>query len=346
MRKSTAILFSLLLMSTLVIGAPWRSEGTEAVKFSFSWVPYGRDAGLFPAIEKGFFEAESLKVTTERGFGGVDNAKKVATGATDIGQLDTSSVVVSRAQGGPLRMVGIYHDRAPFGIRFLESSGIKTLKDLEGKTIGAPGGDVGRALLPALAELNGLDFSRLKLVHVDPAAREASLLAGAFQAATGFAMHEPTVQAAAKKQGKVVKYFLMSQYGVDIYGMGPTVTEAFAKAKPEVLRKFLRAAVRSVAYAIERPDEAVTMWIKYHPQGDFETNRAAWDLTIDFMITPEQERLGIFRMDHAKWVRTRDILSKGYKLTAVVPAEDLYTNDYLAEVKPPKRGPRVFPKLW
>ena len=51
---------------------------------------------------------------------------------------DPGSLMLGQAQGIKVKMVGMYHDKAPFVLRWLDDSGIKSLKDLEGKTVGAP----------------------------------------------------------------------------------------------------------------------------------------------------------------------------------------------------------------
>jgi NitT/TauT family transport system substrate-binding protein len=313
---------------------------------ALGWFPFGRDAGFYPGLEKGYYAEEGLEVRIDRGFGGADNTKKLAAKAYEVTNIDPGSLLVARSQGIGVRMIGMYHDKAPFVLRWLEGSGIKGPKDLEGRTLGAPAGDSNLFVLPVLAELNGVDFKKIKIINVDPAAREAMLVAGKVDVITGFIVQEPIVMAMAAKQGKKVKTVLFADYGVDVYGFGVAVTDEYVKEKGETLRKFLRASVKAMTYAIEHPEETVKMWHKHHPAGDLKTNREVWDITLDIMLTPEQERLGIWRMDAKKWERTRDILTKGYNLTAKVPVEDLYTNDYLPQVMPPKRGPRAFPRLW
>lgn len=343
--RAVSLLFAVVFL--LAAGEQGREAPfAQEFKHMVAWVPSGRDTAFYPGVEKGFYREEGLQVTILRGYGGGDATKQLVARSVNTASPDTGSLLLARAQGQPLRMIAMYHDRAPFVFRFLEDSGVKSLKDIAEKTIGTPVGDANRAVLPALAELNGLDFNKFKLIAVDPAGREAGLLARATEVITGFDYIEPIMQAMAAKQRKKVRTLFMADYGLNIYGLGIGVNEAYAKANAETLRKFMRASVRSLGYAIEHPDEAVKMWLKHFPHGDARVNREVWDVTLDGMLSPEQEKHGLWRMDRNKWVLTRDVLTKGYKLTKVVPVEDLYTNDYLPVVMPSKRGARVFPKMW
>jgi NitT/TauT family transport system substrate-binding protein len=339
-----SIFFACALAFFVLLPTP--NPRAESVRFALGWVPFGRDAGWFAAVEKGLYAAEGLQVTISRGFGGADSIQKLGAGTFDVGMTDPGSLLLGRAKGIKIKMVGMYHDKAPFVLRWLEGSGINSLKDLEGKTVGAPAGDSNLKILPALMELNGLDFKKIKVIHVAPAARESMLVSGKLDAVTGFHIQQPMINVMAGKQGKKVKMVLFADHGVDVYGFGVAVMEDYAKANAGTLRKFMRASVKGMAFGIEHPDEAVKMWLKHYPQGNPKTNRQVWDLTIDGMLTKEQMKLGIWRMERKKWVTTRDILTKGYGLKVKIPVDDLYTNEYLPTIMSPKRGPRKIPRLW
>ena len=174
------------------------------------------------------------------------------------------------------------------------------------------------------------------------------LVSGKVNVVTGFHIQQPMIDVLAGKQGKKVKDDpLRGSWGwTFFYGFGVAVMEKYGMENAGTLRKFMRAAVKGMAYGISNPDETVKMWLKHYPQGDPMTNRQVWDLTIDGMLTPEQMKLGIWRMEHKKWVTTRDILTKGYNLKTKLPVNALYTNEYLPTITAPKRGPRTIPRLW
>lgn len=54
-----------------------------------------------------------------------------------------------------------------------------------------------------------------------------------------------------------------ADYGVPTLGLTYTTSESLLREQPETLARFLRAALRGIAYAAERPDEAVQIVLKY-----------------------------------------------------------------------------------
>jgi NitT/TauT family transport system substrate-binding protein len=239
----------------------------------------------------------------------------------------------------------MWFDLAPFSIVTIEGSGINSLKDLEGRTIGTPSADSSWAQFPAVAELNGLDLKKIKQIEVSPAVRDAGLLAGSYDASTNYIASFPIIYRMAEKQGKKLKVFPFIQHGLDTYAQGFVVNETRLKDNPESVRRFLRAALRGGAYAMENPEEGMDALLKHVPAAGRQESREAWDLMVDLWLTPNAEKNGLGHMTEEKWNRTRDILTKTFKLPVVMPVKDLYTNDYLEKIVPKQRGPRVFPKV-
>jgi len=55
-----------------------------------------------------------------------------------------------------------------------------------------------------------------------------------------------------------------ADYGVPTLGLAYVTSASFLKANPDALTRFLRAALRGIAYAQENVDEAVQIALKYN----------------------------------------------------------------------------------
>lgn len=336
------------LVSALALGGCLIPKGVfaaEKVTFTSGWIFYGRDMAWFTAKDKGYFAEEGVDINLVRGFGGGDAAKRLIGGTLDIAALDTSNLITLRAKGETFKSIGMWFDRPPFAIVTLGNSPIKSLKDLEGRSIGTPSADSSWMTFPVVAKMNGIDLGKIKHIEVSPAVRDSGLLAGNYDASTNYVTSLPLVFRAAAKQGKKIRYFLFAKHGLDIYAQGLVTSEKNLRERPNTIRGFLKAAMRGAAYAMEHPEEATDILLKNVPAADRETNRQTWDLTIDLWLTPDAERLGIGWMTEEKWARTRDIMTKAMNLSAQLPTKDLYTNEFLPKIFP-KRGPRVFPTIF
>ncbi len=336
-----------IVMAGFLLPAAGRTAfGAEKVIFNLGWIPYGRDISWYNSLESGLYKAEGLDVKIVRGYGGGKTAKDIASGKDDFGGMDTASVVLGRARGLSLKIVVMQHDIAPFVIRTLEGNGVNTLKDLEGKKFGTPAGDATWANFPTLAKINGFDIKKIQVIHVAPAARETGLLGGQYAAATGFITQAPIFRRMAAKQGRKAKIILLANHGLDFYGLGYSVTDKTLATRGGMVRKFLRASMKGLADAIANPDKAMDAFLKHAPTAARGPNREVWDVTLDLWLTPDQKRLGLGWMTEKKWRRTRDIVVKANNITKQIPLSDLYTNDYLPKILPPKRAPRAFKKLF
>ena len=115
--------------------APAAAE-KKNLKFGADWAFYGVHAPFFVAQEKGFYEAQGLKVKLSRGFGSAGVLKELVAGTNDLGFGDAGATMLGRSKGHKAKLVGVFYEQAPFLIYTKKNSGITKPKDLEGKRIG------------------------------------------------------------------------------------------------------------------------------------------------------------------------------------------------------------------
>src|SRR3546814_9241737 len=134
-------LLALSVATAIAIGSPAAEEQSpQAVKFQMDFVPQGLYAGFFYAKAKGYYAAENLNVELIDGKGSALAIEAVANGNVDI--IDASSGIAALAigQGREIVSVGMFLAKSTFGFFVPENSGIKSIKDLAGKSV-----EIGRA---------------------------------------------------------------------------------------------------------------------------------------------------------------------------------------------------------
>ena len=148
----------------------------------------GPHAFFLLAQERGYFAKEGLDVTFDQGKGSSVAVNSVASGVYDGGFGDTNALIRLAAQKPGEQPVAVYmlYNRAPFVIATLTSSGIKTPRDLEGRTLGAPAGDAALGLLPVFAKANGLDPTSVTWENVEPGIGDTRFAKGDFDGAASF----------------------------------------------------------------------------------------------------------------------------------------------------------------
>ena len=118
---------SAVLALTLVGAA---AQADTKVRFTLDWIPGSVHAPFFFALHKGYYKAEGLDVSIDRGKGSTEVVRQLASGVYDMGYPDINIVIdfVSKNpdQGFPVLMMG--YEQAPAAIVTLKSSGITSPK--------------------------------------------------------------------------------------------------------------------------------------------------------------------------------------------------------------------------
>ena len=125
------------------------AQAPEKFTFALNWFAVGDHAAYWVALDKGYFAKAGLDVTLENSKGSGDSIAKVDTGRADAGLADTVAVLAADARGAKVKMVGMVFDKTPLNFFTWKDKPLKSPKDLEGKTIGAPPGDGQRQAWPA-----------------------------------------------------------------------------------------------------------------------------------------------------------------------------------------------------
>ncbi len=324
----------LLTIGVVLLSAAQAAGAEEKVKFALSWVPTGRDAGFYAALDRGYYKEEGLAVDILKGNGSGDTIRRVAVGTEEFGFADTATLVISRSRGTPVKVVAMIHDKSMYAVYSLKASDIKTPKDLEGKRIGSPAKSAVRTVFPAFATLNKIDQSKVGWVDMGNELMPAALASRRVDAVLMFANEVPVVRLAAAQVQQEVAGLLFSDYGVDVYSNGLITADKTIRERPELVRRFVRASMKGVAWAAENIDGAVEVFVKNNPTASKDVAREYWKVAVDHLITPTARQMGLGYMTREKMEATRDLITTYEKLPVKVAVEDLYTNDFLPKILP------------
>ena len=311
------------------------ASAMDKVKFALDWIPYGKHAMFYVNIDKGFWKDAGLDVQMTRGFGSGDTVKRVASGTDDFGFASVGNMIAAKSRGAELKMVGMIHDKTLETVATLVGNKITKPSDLEGKKIGSPEANASRVIFPAFANINKFDNNKVTWVNMTVPATTPSLLAGRVDAILIFYTEKPTVDAASKKVGKKPLYMLYADHGMATYGNGLLVSEKTLKNKPDLVKRFLAATYKGIAWSVENPQEAVDIFIKHNPAISPDLARKHFDIAVDSLLSPNALKEGIGHMTKDRMVFTNELITKHMKLPKKTPVEDVYTNAFL---------PKLFPK--
>ena len=328
MRKSLLVLVILALGLGLAAGLG-HAAGDE-VNLTLDWIVNGTHAGYFVAQEKGYYTANGLDVTIQRGYGSGDTIKRLASGRATFAVADMGALVGARANDEvPVKAIATVYGKAALGLLFLTESGIKGPKDLEGKTLGRSAAGATVLMLPGFLKANGVDRAKMKEVVIDATAFLPMLLSRKVDAVTEQSIHLARFQKAAEKQGLHVQAMRFSDFGLVAYGNMLMTTDATINDKPDLVRRFTQATVKGLAYAFENPDEAAAVLQKLHREADPQFSKEELLGTRELAWSDEAKASGLGAISRDKIATTRDVVTAALSLKRVVPVDELYTTQFL-----------------
>jgi NitT/TauT family transport system substrate-binding protein len=227
-------------------------------------VPIDVAAEPYYAVEQGFFKKAGLDAEISSLANGPAIIAALVAGSADFGTGGTVSIATAHEKGIPLVVVapaGFYSSKTPSEqLVVAKTSTIAQPKDLNGKTIAVSGlKTIAEAGLHAWADKNGVNFSSLKLIEMPNGAMDAALAAGRVDAAD---LSEPALSTALAADARPFAS-VFSAIAPEWMEGAFFCTADYAKAHPDIVRKFSEVMAQSAAWANAHRDDTAKILAKY-----------------------------------------------------------------------------------
>jgi NitT/TauT family transport system substrate-binding protein len=212
-----------------------------------------------------------------------------------------------------------------FSVISLAETGIKTPKDLEGKRVAVSPGDPLGSLLQAVCKANNVDCAKISMVQVDPAAKVVSVLEKKADALLGGADDQFFLIKQRGFQPAAMRY---ADWGANIVGMTILTKTDLIKSNPDLVRRFVRASVKSWEEAKKNPGAAVDAALKVKP--DLNRQSTLDQLMVDIELLDSKNSKGRIGWGaQADWDQTLSILKQYRDLKTDQPWTAFHTNDFV-----------------
>ncbi|MFQ5914402.1 MAG: ABC transporter substrate-binding protein [Nitrospinota bacterium] len=330
MRQVVAgVALALLVVASLVRAPLARGENITVL---MDWIFYGVHAPYFSAIDLGLYKKGNLDVTIKRGYGSGDTVKKVGVGVAQFGMADAGTMIIARSRGTSTKQIAMIHAKSMYTFIALADSGIRTPKDLRGKTIGNTATASTTVIFPAFAAANGLEQGAVKFLTMSVSAKFPSLLAGRVDAIGGYATDVPIARAKARAAGKSLVQVKWADSGIDLYSNGLLTNDKIIRDQADLVRRFVHASMEGWAWAWKNPDGAARIFKKHVVEADEKLARGVLQVALDHLVDKGVAKNGLGHMDPEKMKKTRDVMVQFKKLSVVPAVEDVYTNQFLPKI--------------
>jgi NitT/TauT family transport system substrate-binding protein len=315
----------LLALIASAVAAP-AALAQDKVTFRLNWLLYGFHTPFYLGLERGYYKDEGIELTIGEGQGSVRAVQTVGAKGDMFGLADGGSVTAGLAKGAPVKAVMAVTNSSPYSLAVRADSGIKTLKDVEGKTIASAPGEAGLQLLPGLFARNGVDIDKVKILRVEGAGK---MIAVTEKRAEGLMAGLDNQSLTLPRQGVPLIDFAYSKHNTNTVGLTIFTHNDVIKEKPDLVRRFVKATVRSFEAAVKEPEASIKAGQKV--KADLETALSLDQLKvgIGLMKTEATKSLPTGHFAEKDWADTLELMKKYMSLETTLKPGDLFTNEFL-----------------
>lgn len=305
------------------------TQAVDKIRYATSFGTFGRDSYAYVALEKGYFSAAGLDVSIVPGSGSESGMKLLAGGQLDFQPVDITAAVLTRANERlPIKIVSVVHQRTLSAILALAGSGITTPKSLEGRSIADSPGSTVITLLPLYAKRAGFDASKVKFIPSTPPALPSLLASGRVDAVGQFSVGVPLFQAAAG--GKQIVTLPYARYLGNLLGVGIATTDDMVRKNPGIVRRFVTAENRGLAYALAHPDETGQILKKYVPLANPDVAASELRIMKGYSTNADTKRCGLGWGSRTRIGATISIVNNAFHPKVGLRVSDIFASQFTA----------------
>lgn len=274
-----------------------RFADAEPIHLQLRWHHQFQFAGYYAAIEQGYYREAGLDVVIHPGSPGVTPVAEVLTGRAHYG-VANSELLLQRLRGQPLVALASVFQHSSSILLSRKERCATTPHDLIGRKVMLMDRQVDADFL-AMFKNEGIADSAIELL---PSSYQISDLAeGKVDAFNAYRTNEPFY---LTQQG--IGYCVLDprNYGVDFYSDILFTSEEELRQHPERVRAFTAASLKGWRYAMQHPEEIITLLRhKYDVPKSAEHLRYEAE-TMRSLILPEVIEIG--HMNPGRWEHMAD----------------------------------------
>jgi NitT/TauT family transport system substrate-binding protein len=319
------------LGAVLFTGAASAEDMT--IKFKLGWTTQGSDAAFFYAQDNGYFKAEGLNVVIDKGNGSGATVTHIMSGAYDAGFGDVNALIQNastKPDDAPV-MVYMIWNQPPFAIVTKNSSGIKSIKDFEGHTLGGAQGTPTTRLLPVFVQKNKLEGEKIKISNMAPNLQEPMLIKGDIDAALVFNITSYFNLVLNKQDpDKDYTWFSFGDYGMDLYSNGVMVSRKLIASNPKAVAGLVRAINKGMIAVAKDQNAGIKAALNFDNQinEEVEKRRLQYSFT-KLIVSPEMKEIGVGDVKDERMKRAIGIIAEGYQLTRTPAPSEIFSREFL-----------------
>jgi NitT/TauT family transport system substrate-binding protein len=301
----------------------------EPVTLQLQWVTQAQFAGYYVALDKGWYRQEGIDLAIEPGGPDLVPVDLVADGTTDFATSLLADLAVAVQEGKPVVSIAQIQQMNGLLLIAMKASGVEQPADFVGKSVGVWLGGW-EAQFEALVAREGIGPEDFELVaqgfSMEP------FLNGELDVASVMIYNEYHVVLESGVPAEELNIIDYADYGLDFPGDTLFTSRQMVEQNPDLVTRMLRASLRGWQYAVDHPEEAADIVLKYDASGvQTREHQLSMMNEIAKLVSLPVQPLGYTDRDSVR--RTIDTLSVYGVLSGPVQPEDVYTNDFWEQAR-------------
>lgn len=342
MRVARALLLAAAAVTAATTALPAHAQSLTRIKLSLDWLFEGHTSFLHLARFKGYFEREGLDVSIDVGTGSAGAFQRITSGAYDAGLGDMTSQIEYLARNpGPLQFQAVYvlYDQAPLAFFAMRKTGIRSLRDLPGKTLAETPTGFSKRLWPTISKAVGIDPNSVNWVMVSPTLRATMVMKGEADSAAGFFNMSLDFTSRGVKADEIVAMPL-TDYGIQLYGNSLVVSNRLIQSNPRAVAGLVRAFNQALREGLADPALSVKYLKQREPLVNETVEIERFRLVIPAIVTDNTRSAGLGAISKLRLENQVDLITTGYGLPQRPNPDMIFNSSFL-----PPRAQRLPPEI-
>lgn len=249
--------FTILVLSVL---SQTSSFANENIQLQLKWKHQFQFAGIYMAIEQGYYRHEGLNIHLIEGGQGHSPIQHVLHAEAHYAISDTGALI-ARAHGKPIKVLAAIFQHSPLALVVRKDSEIHVLKDLKHKRIMIQQGYQNADIVAALQKvgITEKDYIRQNISY--------NIQDFIHQRTDAFCVYLTDQPHQLDQLGIPYQTFQPKDYGIDFYGDILITSDKEVKKHPKRAESLIRATIKGWKDALQHPEQAIDLILeKYNTQ--------------------------------------------------------------------------------
>lgn len=306
----------------------------DDVRLRLNWMYYGSHAGFALGKDRGYYDDAGIDLDIRSGNGSSSAHRLVANGDSDFAYGSCGALVTLASQGAPIISVAVIDATGTEAVLVRPDAGVKTIQDLKGKKLLTTANAGVNTFFPIVLANAGLSESDINLTNVPDGALVSSYLQGAGGAVGILGGLDDKPAEIKANGGENPVAFAYSDFGVNQVGYCISTHKDTIANKPDLVKRFVAATLKSYAEAEKDPDAAVAAIADIvggtmaEDEGKAQS-RAVLDVTLGILYSAANNEKKLGLNVASDWEGMVDLMKKYNDLDPKADPKSFYTNEFI-----------------